>query len=1130
VSRCFACLWIVAIGTAFAADGPESANVRNESTTTRKRLAEAEQKILAGQSADALDELLRILDEVGDDLVTADGKVYSSARHYAHRFLAKLPDDRLARYRDRVEEPASKLLARGQSELDPALLRQLLDRYAVSRPAEDAHLLLAELAFERGAFGTAERHWRALLPEAEPRYPAPRSKPAELQAKILLATIRRGDRDSAARLLDEFAKSYPDATGRLAGRTGKLAEILLEQANARPAPLPAGADGGWTTLGGSPARDGSVPGRLPRHWPARPTWTSTIPSGLDGWRGKTGRPASVGAVKALAFHPVVLGSAAYLADAGRVFAFDLRTGTRRLVFDSSRIEHPRVLPATLGVPSPVDADFALTAADGKLYLRIGAPELFPVPEEGEPSDPKPSVLVALAPSAGNAPAEVVWRRFPPVADGVPASWEGAPIVVEGDVIVAYARSEGGRTIHALACYRGESERPVWTTDVCETSAAAPRTRHEFVALAGRNVVFCSQSGVVAAVNAKTGKPAWAYRYPRVRRYAADPRHRDASPPVAADGRVFVAPNDADQLFAFDAETGAPLWSDGPLLVDHLLGAANGKVVAAIAGPQRGLRAYDAATGSCDFPRGWRNHDDPFLPTFGRGLLNDEFILWPTASALYTIRLVDGTVASQPLRGSHGNLAYASGTLLVTTPTELRGTILDPGEPDPPTPKPILLGKAEPLPNDVHPPKPALELLPALESPLKTSTLSPPARGAAWNLGEPSWSDGVIRLVRRTSAEAELVDSNGRSMPVPVSDPRQTLWLGDRVLVASDRTLAFADAAVGRTKWSLDLPTIDDLDAIPGGILVRCGGHHLVAVHATSGSVAWALDARNQRRFEPNVVESAARFHTLAVFGNRIHAGRTDGTRWLLNARDGTRLSVAPSTDRPSPDPSVVFESDSLLFADGPNRIARIAANGKLLWSIELGAEASLTGEIASVRLLDDILVAIVRRNHGVELDVLAARDGARRWREPALLGAAAFDARSLSADRQYVFAATADRLHALRRDTGRTAWSVPLPVPTVWRLVALRNTLLAVPLEAIPVDPPNPLRSFAAFPHPRRALGLLGTALDAATVGTVPLRVFDPATGELRGRLDLPAAGPVAVRLDTERVWITAGGTIHSLQ
>ncbi len=1119
---------VFAVGSAWAADGPDSANVRGESTTTRKRLAEAEQKIRAGQTADALDELLRIADDSGDDLVTADGKQFSSARHYVHRFLATLPDAALKRYRDRVEEPASRLLARGRERRDPELLRQLLDRYSVSRPAEDSILLLAELAFERGEFGMAERYWRKLLPDSEGKYPAPRAKPADVAARILAATILRGDRHAAGAMLEAFEKRYPGAEGRVAGRTGPYLETLTALANARPAEQRIEAGGDWSALGGSPSRDGRVGGTLPKHWPSRPTWTTPIPRAVPGWRGLAGRPPSVGPVRSLAFHPVFLNGTAYIADTGRVFAVDPQTGAMRLAFDPTRIALPRVPASALGVPSPVDADYTLAAADGLLVLRVGEPMNFPAAEDGDAPNPRPSVLVALAPPAGAAPATILWQRFPPVPDGVPASWEGAPVIADGELYAAFVRSDAGRTIHAIACYRGEADRPAWIVDVCETGAAEPRTRHELLTLAGRNLVFCSQSGVVAAVNARTGKPAWAYRYPRIRRFPADGRHRDLSPPVAADGRVFVAPNDADYLFAFDAESGALLWSDGPILFDHLIGAANGKVVAAIAGPQRGLRAYDAANGSCDFPRGWRNHDDPFLPTFGRGLLADDHILWPTAAALYCLRLADGTVAAQPVRGPHGNLAFANGTLLVAAPNELRGYVLDSVPKEPPTPPPVLLGKAEPLPAGQPAAARSFEPLPpALGSSTKLERISAKSPVPTVNLETPHVVDGVVRLIRRAGTAVECVDANGGSIRLPMDDASDARWFEKRVLLFNESAISFVDPVSGQSLWSRDIADIRAVAPLPAGVLVQSGGHTLVALHRATGATAWVLNAKNERRELVYAIESMPAFVRLACFGDRIVAQRSDGTRWLLDTRYGAHLREDPTIDRPWRGPPAALDGDAIALVDGPNRIARLRSDGRVEWTAMLGSESSLTGEPAEVRKLDQRLFVIVRRNHGSEIECLDPRDGERAWVAPILVTGTPVEADALALDRRHLLVATRELLVAFRRDTGRAAWSRPLDPPARWRVAAVRDRLLVYAAEAVAREPVDPLRSFARFPHPRRLVGLAGTAWHGSLDRVVPIRLVDPVTGDVQQRLELRATGAAAVSFDPEAVHMAAGGELH---
>lgn len=1134
MTRIVSCILIVSLGAALAADGPESANVRGDSTTTRKRLAETEQKVLSGQSSDALDELQRILDEAGDDLVTADGKLYISARHYVHRFLAKLPQSALNRYRDRVQEPAARMLEHARKTREPGDLIAILDRYAVSRPAEDAILLLAEIAFERGEFGKAERYWRSLLPEADPAYPQPRTPAVQIEARVILSTIRRGDRTVAARMLEEFAKKYPKESGRLAGRTGTYLQTLLELINEPKAPTLTSTISQWTTLGGSAARDGLVDGSLPRHLPTRPTWKTPIPAVIEGWKGKTGRPPAVGAVKSLAFHPVILDQHAYIADAGRVIAFDLRSGASRLVFDSTQLGNPRVSVLKTGVPSAVDADYALMAAEGMLVLRIGEADHFPSSEDGGPIVEQPSVIVGLSPNASNAPdakATVLWKRFPPVPKGIPATWEGAPLLVDGNLYAVFIRSEAGRNVHAIACYRDASDRPSWVVDLCEANVSASKTRHELLTLAGRNLVFCSHSGVIAAVNAKTGRSAWAYRYPRIRKFAADGRHRDIAPPVYSDGRVFVAPNDTDQLLAFDADSGQLLWSEGPILIDHLIGAANGRVVATIAGPQRGLRAFDAATGSTDFPHGWRNHDDPFLATYGRGLISEELIAWPTASALYMIRLMDGTVAAQPIRFPHGNLAFANGVLLVATPSEVWGYVVDHSTLPPPAPPPIVIGQLQALPQPLAERKPEFQPLPAIADAKELVQVSAPVESLAVPLGEPDLRDDHVRLIRRHGTQTEIIDSNGQSKNFPEIDASRSFWNAERVVVANDRRLSMIDSTSGTAIWSREFAEIRAIVVRSNGIVLQAGAHTLVALHPETGATSWLVNTKNEPREMAYAIESMPRFLNLSSTGSHAIVQTSNGQRWLLDATTGRRIHVDPTTERTWWEPPLILSDRSLVFADGANRITKTTEQGRVLWSVRLGYDASLTGEPVSLRRLDnDTIFALVRRNHGLEIERLRPTDGQRLWFTPALLNLAGVESCALVMDRRNLYVATMNRLIALRIDTGHEAWSCELSPPGRWRIEAARDRLLAYPAESIAPDSFDAVYSFAKFPHTRRFIGILGTAWDQVWDQVVPLRIIDPETGELRKSFEIRASGPVAVRMTAGTTYLTAGGAIFQLR
>ncbi|MBY0457264.1 MAG: hypothetical protein K2V38_08005, partial [Gemmataceae bacterium] len=199
---------------------PEPATLKGESGQTRKRLLEIQEKLKAGQTADAADDLQRVLDESGGDLVLVEADRAVPARAVVHQLLTKLPPDTLKAYQNRIDRPAAQLLARAKESRDVRPLYQLLDRYFVSRPADEALLLLGDLLFERGEFPAAADAWRRLLPDADAdtAYPISKTDPALVRARLVLAAAFAGDGLRAKSLFDEFASKHPGATGTLGGK------------------------------------------------------------------------------------------------------------------------------------------------------------------------------------------------------------------------------------------------------------------------------------------------------------------------------------------------------------------------------------------------------------------------------------------------------------------------------------------------------------------------------------------------------------------------------------------------------------------------------------------------------------------------------------------------------------------------------------------------------------------------------------------------------------------------------------------------------------------------------------------------------------------------------------------------
>jgi outer membrane protein assembly factor BamB len=681
-------LAVIAVLTAAAAvraqPAAEPAALRGDLPQTRKRLSEAEQKVLGGNAAEAVEDLQRILDEAGDDLVTIDGKQYRTARWYAHQILAKLPGDVLKAYQARIEEPARKLLEAGKRDHDLRPLRELLDRYFVSRPAQEGLLLLGDLLFERGEFRAAERQWRRLLPDASAdlHHPAAHSDAAAIRARLILAAIFHGDSDRARQALASFRKEHSAASGTIGGKTGPYADALQGFLDRPPQlPPPAGGERTWPTLGGDAHRSGRTGGPMPYHWPSRPIWIADIP--VEEGVARNG-PLSPPARQPFG-HPVIADGKVFVSDGRRIFSFGLRTGAPIREVEIS--EEPPANPGPGGSSS-------LAFASGRLYARLG-PSVVRTPVPVKPGmKPTADSAIACFDLTGDrddpAPRyREIWRIAPPAADGkLSAVWEGAPLVANRRMWAALARFEGGRTIHAIACFDpadsdSPPDRPAWIAEVCDSpmsSGSDSRSRQELLTLTGPNIVFCSNTGAVVAVDAVTGRRKWAFSYPRAaRRIAEANRSPDPVPAVAADGRVFVAPADGDHVYALDAETGELLWESGLTEEAQILGVSRDRLIITVSGQVRGIRALNVRNGSHRPPEGWVQHNGGGPLTYGRGLVSDEVIVWPSRDGLYFLNPADGNPLRkyrnplpEPLAWLFGNVAHADGVMVVVTPTQVWG--------------------------------------------------------------------------------------------------------------------------------------------------------------------------------------------------------------------------------------------------------------------------------------------------------------------------------------------------------------------------------------------------------------------------------------------------------------------------
>ena len=345
-------------------------------------------------------------------------------------------------------------------------------------------------------------------------------------------------------------------------------------------------------------------------------------------------------------HYVVVGDARY------VTAYDLRTGKATQWFDVADPNNALALAApNLKLPVPPelrDLRYTLTVADGCVYVRLGAQNVFH-PDDIEGNDPDgfkakkrderiASFIACLSLEPATERKRLRWCMRPMVLPGKPeweqrgAIFEGAPIVHNGLLYAAVTWFEGDRTVTAIQCYPAGTEslpQKRWQQTVCETrelKSKEQRPRHHLLTIAGPNVVYCSHSGAIVAVDALTGKTAWAVRYPSQPPTNADePSLRDLTPCVYAEGRLYAAPADYDHLLCLDPLTGETLWDREHIATTHLLGVGQGRLIFTTLA---GLHAVNAADGG--YTDGWFLPDDgKNIPPMGRGFLIGDVVVWPT---------------------------------------------------------------------------------------------------------------------------------------------------------------------------------------------------------------------------------------------------------------------------------------------------------------------------------------------------------------------------------------------------------------------------------------------------------------------------------------------------------------------
>src|SRR5262249_41311219 len=201
-----------------------------------------------------------------------------------------------------------------------------------------------------------------------------------------------------------------------------------------------------------------------------------------------------------------------------------------------------------------DLRYSLSVSGDRAFVRMGTQGLGPViyqtingkvvTVQGKPvviPDESNSFLVCLSLKPGAKRREEWSASAKLLPLDAPQRFEGAPLVHDGRVYIVHSRFESDRTVSAIVCYPMDRGKELWRREVCDTKTAPVhsleerRLRHYLLTLAGGNVVYCSHSGAIVAVDAASGKRAWAVRYPSrgLETEDGDPSPRDLAPCVYA---------------------------------------------------------------------------------------------------------------------------------------------------------------------------------------------------------------------------------------------------------------------------------------------------------------------------------------------------------------------------------------------------------------------------------------------------------------------------------------------------------------------------------------------------------------------------------------------------------------------
>ncbi|MBL7224022.1 MAG: PQQ-binding-like beta-propeller repeat protein, partial [Candidatus Brocadiae bacterium] len=538
---------IVPVASALAPQSEPTGDVSVDYAEGSKALAVLDEAMRCereGRWGDAARLYQHLIDERPNELCRHGPRLYLPIRAYAVERLAKFPPRGLAEYRLQVDKEAEALWRRASAGQDPAALDTLVSRFPLSSRGDDALAYLASRWTARGEYGRAMRAWRRLV-----RLGASSDVPAtSVAAKVAVCLHQLGRADAARSLLERIgALVEPDDAVRVAGKRTPLDELA--------------------------ARLESLPDASQEHEPVavrpgRLVWSDSLPTSAAVHRSHV--PPSVSLWQDDRVYMPTVDIAPSVADGCMVYPSRTSLISRWLPTGKLRWEWPwapeqradNVAPQ-ISMAENTDGRWACTVAEGQVWCPVPMVRL-----RGRQSPQLDGRMVALD-AAGKGAA-----RLLAAADGLAAPLDegyfACPPVAAGRHLVAAVRvGRRGEEFHLTALRATDGQR-LWRTYICGRGPEPTDLRgyhrpafESLPAVSDGLVVACAGDGVVAAVEADSGRLQWAVAYDQLatRRRRILKRNdawQDATPRIA-DGTVYVSPTDSDFLYAIALDSGQLLW-------------------------------------------------------------------------------------------------------------------------------------------------------------------------------------------------------------------------------------------------------------------------------------------------------------------------------------------------------------------------------------------------------------------------------------------------------------------------------------------------------------------------------------------------------------------------------------------